>query len=185
MTTEAEQLIEDAIFSVADGVPNYDRFTYAANAVLEFHGKTASDWIEEVSLPVFQDEMELDELEHSNQAYFNATEIIMSNHARARNSFNYADIHYKRSLIHAKDQIMRDINTFNSNPSNSTKRRMPGKETMEEMAKEKILNVYTSQKIAKLWFEFWESQYEKLKLASFMLTGMNTLKNVESRIGAL
>jgi hypothetical protein len=62
---------------------------------------------------------------------------------------------------------------------------MPGKETMDEMAKEKILTVYTSQKIAKLWFEFWESQYEKMKLASFRLTGMNTLKNVESRIGAL
>jgi hypothetical protein len=185
MTTEAEQLIEDAIFSVADGVPNYDRFTYAANELLQFNGKTASDWIEEVALPSFNDDMELDDLDRSNQVYFNATEIIMSNHARARNGFNYADIHYKRSLIYAKDEIMKEIHEFNRSPANSTKRRMPGKETMDEMAKEKILTVYTSQKIAKLWFEFWESQYEKMKLASFRLTGMNTLKNVESRIGAL
>jgi hypothetical protein len=183
MSNTEQAMIEEAAITVAEGVPTYDRYTYAAANALEFQGKTMSTWISELELHPLRENMSVEELETFNQKYLEISEQIMSNLSKARANFGYTNIHYRRKLSETKKQIVESIYRYNEESGNPKKKRIPGKESLEDMAKDENETVWTAYKIAEIWLGFWEDHHEKMKLASFRLTSLNTMKNIESRLG--
>lgn len=175
-----DELIMHGALSVAEGVPSYDRFSYAASHALEFEGKNIRVWTDELQLGVPTEDMNISELEYFNQRYIRISELIMAKLGIARMNFGYVNIQYRKAIAESRAIIINEIT--NSNRTSERKVRVPGKEALDDMCKERCSNIWTAYKLAEMWKDFWEDQHEKVKLVSFRLTGMNTIKNIESRM---
>lgn len=178
MTDEIEDTIDDvtadAIINIAEGVPSYDRYIDCSISALLFQGETIEQWIENIKLPEMPDNVSVIELEDFNNKYMVITETIMKNYSIAKTGFNYSIIHYKKALNSAKNDLISSYNRQN--------KKIPGKELLEDLAKNNIMDVYTACKIAGMFLDFWEIQFEKIKLASYRLSAMNSLKSQEYRV---
>lgn len=176
-----EAIINDLAESVNDGIPNYDRYSFIANNSIKFRKKSINEWIDATKLPEIKEKMSIDELEEFNHKFLNINEIIMSNLAFARSGFNTAKLHYSSKILKAKTDIIREIHEWNNTNSNKP-RRVPGSEILEEQAKHRCIEVYSAFQLAEMFYEFWQIMHDKLKLIDNRLTGMNILRNVESRL---
>lgn len=177
-----EDLIDEALFSASEGLPDYERFSYTINEVLKFDGKTLTEWQSEVALPKFNEVSSLQEQETMNKLFLDKCEIVSRCLSRAKSSYHLSKIHYRNNLLRKKDEIIRDIHAWNDNPNN-TKKRVPGSDILHDMAKKSCLEIYTAYSIAKLFVEFWEVQHSKISMMNYRLSSMTTMKNIESKLG--
>ena len=167
-------ITEDAILTVTEGLPDYERYTYAIHNVVLFNGKTLNQWQEEVVVPQFSGLSSLQEQDMLNHAYIERCEVVMSNLARAKSAKGYANMHYKSTIIKEKDRIVAEYARTN--------RKLPSNERVEDLAKIRHMDGYIASHLADTFYEFWEVLYQKINMINFRLTGMNTMKNIESRL---
>lgn len=169
MSNDPDSVTVDAMISISEGVPVYDMYTDACYTSLKFHGKSIREWTEEVRLPEYFEDMDPSEIEQFNSSYLSVIEIIMRNHSIARISMNYAKNHYTKAYMEEKKRI---IDTYTS-----AGRKAPAAHVIEDNANINILEVYTAYNITVMFYEFWESQAEKIKLAGFRLNNLNHSKS--------
>ena len=165
---EIDSVSLDAMLSVAEGVPSYDRYTEASYSNIRFHGKSIEEWIEEVKLPDFFEDMNFQEIEEFNSRYLKVIETVMRNHSIARTGMNYAKMHYQKSFLTTKKSIIDGYI--------ASGRKAPAAHVIEDNANIMIIDIYTAYQISVMFFEFWESQAEKIKLAGFRLNSLNHIK---------
>lgn len=166
-----ESLVDGAAFALVEGVPFYDRYTEASFRGVLFHGKTVEEWLDEVQIPEIPTGVSFVELEEFNSQYMVITETIMRNHSISRVGLDYALLHYKKAL---GVEIARLTGLYVRD-----NKRVPSRESLENTAKINIIDIYTAYKIASMFFNLWESQFEKVKLASYRLSAMNHIKSME------
>lgn len=166
-----QELVSNSVLAVAEGIPFYDIYTECSFRGLMFHNKTVEEWLEEVKLPEIPEESSFIELEEFNSKYMALTELVMRNHSISKVGFNYAILHYKKALSAEVSRLSVSYTSQN--------KRLPSRESLESMAKNNIIDVYTAYKISALFVELWESQFEKIKLASYRLSAMNHIKALE------
>ncbi len=184
MEDKADIVAADMAETFSGSMPEYDKLVYTANSTMRFRGKTIDEWMELIALPELKEELSIHELEEFNRRFLNMNEIIMSNLSTARLGYESIKAHYIAKLLGAKRQIMVEIDAYNDNPNHKTRKRVPGADSLEDQAKTRCVDTYVSLKIAEMFLEFWKVMYEKLKLIDNRLTGMNILKNVESKLGS-
>lgn len=179
-TAETQSLDEEVALQLAEGLSDFERHFYISNNGIAFRGKTLEAWSKEVVIPSIDNVRSTEDLERFNHIVLEMTEVIMSNLSYAKSSFDMIRLQYKsrkRSEIYSIVNSYRNQDTSN----NRTRSRMPSAEVVRDMAESNISELYTSYKLAELFYEFWKNQYDKLKLVDSRLTSLNILRNVESR----
>jgi len=159
--------------TIIDSIPEYERISFTANSSIQFKGMTLDQWAQELSFPVFDNDLTLDELETYNALFIKKSDTVMINLANATSSENLSKLQYARAAMRAKDVILEE--------RKSSGARAPGAEVLDNLARSAVIDDYSTYKIAGLIQEFWKIQYDKLKLIDNRLTGMNILRNVESK----
>ena len=177
MTTIVENSMADAMM---DGLPEYDRFTHIGLEVMKFKGMTISEWQEQVSVPIIPESFSIQELEDFNVSLMQVNEEVMSNLSTARVSHEMCKIAYSKSMVAAKEAILARIEASNSA---NNKKRVPGKEALDDISRGQCMPEYLSVKVANLFLEFWVTQYEKLKFANDRINNFSYMKSTESRVG--
>jgi len=162
--------------TIIDSIPEYDRISFTANNSIQFKNKTLDVWSQELSFPVFENDLTLDELEIYNALFIKTSDLIMINLANASASYGLSKLQYARAAIAAKKTILEERKASGA--------RAPGAEVLDNLARSVVIDHYSTYKIAGLIQEFWKIQYDKLKLIDNRLTGMNILRNVESKYAA-
>jgi len=170
---EEDDPIDNLLDIVIEGMPTYDRTSFIANNSIKFKEKTLDEWSLDLSFPDLQNDLTLDELEVYNSFFVKKSDIIMINLASANSSKDLSRLSYARAAMNAKQQILDE--------RISSGARAPGAEILDNMARTIAINEYSSYKISCMLYEFWKIQYDKLKLIDSRLTGMNILRNVESK----
>lgn len=179
----SQDMAEDAIETIAVGTADYDRFTYASQSVIQFRGKTLDEWTQLSKMPEFISTPTLEELEQANIEFIKVSELIINNYGRAKSAYQYAKAHYEATIRKEKSRIISDTARYNALPTTTKARRIPGAEVLEDRAITNQEQLFVAYSISKIFRDFWETKFELLKQVNFRLTGMNSLKNTESRLG--
>lgn len=170
---EEEELGNDLVDTVTSAFPDYERLSFIANESIMFRHKCLTDWAEESKFPKIDGDLSIDELEQYNIDFITKSDSIMTNLSYARASFELAKLQYSRNLNATKAIILEERRAAGA--------RAPGAEVLEGMARTRIMDDYAAYKLAEMILEFWKTMYDKLRLIDNRLTGMNILRNVESK----
>ena len=165
---------EDAISSITMSIIDYNRISEIANDSIVFRGKTLNEWSAMIAIPSLTRSPSIEEIEEYNRKFIEISEIIRVNLSYAQSSMDFAKIEFSKRATIAREQIISEIRREG--------RRIPGKDTLEYMIKDRSQDEYMAYKIAEMMYTFWKNQYDMLKLFDNRLTGLSVLKNVESKI---
>ncbi len=159
----------------------YEQIMHVVETKIPFKGKTLSQWSAEIQLPYLNENMTLHQLEEFNRLYVNNSYTIMDGLASARAGMHYTKNHMEISILREKKRIERSIYEWNAVATNTPKRKIPAKDTLNDRAMEKNAQAISAHRVAEVFYDFWKTHHEKMKIIGDRLTGMNILKNVESK----
>ena len=163
----------DLVEVLSAAMPTYDRTLFVAESSIMFHGKSLSGWIDELNFVSPDEGISVDNLEVLNSDFIRQNEVVMNSLSCARAAFDLSKVSFTLPSNAFKDS---ERITRQENGS-----RMPSLDILDVMAKNHCSDQYTSFKISEIFLEFWKTMYDKLKLIDNRLTGLNILRNVESR----
>lgn len=155
------------------GYFSFDSFTDSFFSNVCFRNKTLKDWEKEIELPDISDNPDFEDLKRINKRYVDILKIIVNNLSYAKMAYKSCNMHYTRKLNEAREAIIEDYKISSS--------RIPGSETIDKLASRKCEEEFVAMEIAESFLVFWESQYNKLKLADNRITNLGYLFSQENR----
>lgn len=158
---------------LSDTIPDYEYLLYLSKSSIRFLGKTLDEWTQELDFTTSVADASIDQLESLNEDFIRQNEIVMKNLSCSKAAYDLAKIDYTVSSMAFKD-------SERSKRKNAGER-MPSLDMLDIMAKNNCIKKYNSYKVSEIFLDFWKLMHDKLKLVDNRLTGMNILKNVESR----
>jgi hypothetical protein len=174
-------IVEESAITNGEGLMEYEQIMHVVETKIPFKGKTLSQWSEEIKLPYINHDMTLHQLEEFNHLYVNNSYLVMDALASARAGLHYTKNHMEISILREKKAIESRIIQWNSVPTNTPKRKIPSKDTLNDRAMEMNAQAISAHRVAEVFYEFFKTHHEKLKIIGDRLTGMNILKNIESK----
>lgn len=156
-----------------DSIPEYERLVFAANTSIKHKGKSLDEWAEELSFPGLDNSISIDELESYSVYFINVSDKVMTELCHARAAFDFSKLNYARQIMDAKQKILEE--------RAATGARAPGSEILDNLARNRVIDVYSTYKIAGLISDFWKLMHDKLRLVDSRLTSLSVMKNVESK----
>ena len=147
-----------------------------------FKGYTIEEWVLALNLKDLREDFSLIELEKYTLRISKLTDIIVTNYALASSNYNGLKRSAERSMLVAKQQILNEIEVYNSfEATPTTKKRIPSADTLETLAYNKTLDLQLNLAISEVFYNFWKIQYDKIYLLNQRVTSLNVLKNIESK----
>ena len=149
---------------------------------MKFKGYTLQEWILVLDLRDLRPDYTLDDLDRYTLKIINQTSVISNNYSLASANFNGLKKSVERSVMIAKQDIVREIDLYNaSNPNPATNKKYPSADKLEAEAYNRTLELQLNLAISEMFFHFWKVQSDKIYLLNQRVTSLNVLKNIESR----
>lgn len=157
------------------GVPNYDMYVESAFNSMQFRGKTLEEWEHIIDLPYLRDDLDSKELLRYNQSFIGCSRIIMNNLSYAKSSLKACEMHHESEILSAKVSITNELRE--KNPGG----RLPSIDNINSMAENKCIESLIAKNIAEIFLNFWQSQYDKIKIIDSRLSGIGYLFGLEAK----
>lgn len=135
-----------------------------------FEGKSISQWLKDLALPLIPDHLDSLQMIKLNQRAVFLSEII----------YNYVSLS-KARLIGAKAAYTKKLSIQKELIRESFEKK-PSESVIENKAINNSANEATAMTIAEFFFEFWKNQAEKINAFNTRLTGLNIAVNQENKI---
>lgn len=157
------------------GVPNFDMYVKSAFDSIEFRGKTLEEWEYIVDLPDLKEGLDSKQLLQYNQVFIDCSRIIMNNLSYAKSSLKACEMHHESEVLSAKINITNELRE--KNPGG----RLPSIDNINSMAENKCIESLIAKNIAEIFLNFWQSQYDKIKIIDSRLSGIGYLFGLEAK----
>ena len=124
---------------------------------MKFKGYTLQEWILVLDLRDLRPDYTLDDLDRYTLKIINQTSVISNNYSLASANFNGLKKSVERSVMIAKQDIVREIDLYNaSNANPATNKKYPSADKLEAEAYNRTLELQLNLAISEMFFHFWK-----------------------------
>lgn len=164
---------EDVHVEILSMTPALEHNYAIANQYIKFENKSLDEWRAEISFPYLSENMSIEDAFKLNVKMMNISDIIISKLSSSRAQFGTSKLKYVKSMLDNKKAIIAEYNDRGA--------RVPGVDTIDNLAKQRSTDEYLVYKLSEIVFDFWKDMADKMKIYNDRTTSLNIVKNIESK----